>query len=107
MERIFALIDRYAFQGHTHVPGIFTEDGRFLSPDEVGGRYPLPGSKMMVNVGSVGQPRDGDPRACYVLLTDDQVEFRRVPYPVEKTIEKIYAVPELDPFLGDRLQEGR
>ena len=107
LERLFALIERYAFQGHTHVPGVFTEDGRFLSPDEIDGRYPLPGGKMMVNVGSVGQPRDGDPRACYVLLTDEQIEFRRVPYPVEKTMEKIYAVPELDPFLADRLRDGR
>jgi predicted phosphodiesterase len=107
LERLFTLIDRYAFQGHTHVPGIFTEDGRFLSPDEVGGRYPLPAGKLMVNVGSVGQPRDGDPRACYVLLTDDQIEFRRVAYPAEKTAEKIYAIAELDPFLGDRLKEGR
>jgi predicted phosphodiesterase len=107
LERLFALIDRYAFQGHTHVPGIFTEDGRFLSPDEVGGRYPLPATKIMVNVGSVGQPRDGDPRACYILLHDNLIEFRRVPYPAEKTAEKIYAISELDPFLGDRLKEGR
>jgi diadenosine tetraphosphatase ApaH/serine/threonine PP2A family protein phosphatase len=107
LERIFALIDRFAFQGHTHVPGVFTEDGRFFSPDEIGARYPLPGNKLMVNVGSVGQPRDGDPRACYILLSDTQVEFRRVPYPVEKTMAKIHAVPELDPFLADRLQEGR
>jgi predicted phosphodiesterase len=107
LERIFSQIDRYAFQGHTHVPGIFTEDGRFLSPDEIGGHYPLPAGKMMVNVGSVGQPRDGDSRACYVLLTDDQVEYRRVRYPVEKTMEKIYAIGELDPFLADRLREGR
>jgi predicted phosphodiesterase len=107
LERLFAMIDRYAFQGHTHVPGIFTEDGRFLSPDEVGGRYPLPNTKIMVNVGSVGQPRDGDSRACYILLTDNQIEFRRVAYPVEKTAEKIYAITELDPFLGDRLKEGR
>jgi predicted phosphodiesterase len=107
LERLFAMIDRYAFQGHTHVPGIFTEDGRFLSPDEIGGRYPLPSTKIMVNVGSVGQPRDGDSRACYILLTDNQIEFRRVAYPVEKTAEKIYAITELDPFLGDRLKEGR
>jgi diadenosine tetraphosphatase ApaH/serine/threonine PP2A family protein phosphatase len=107
LERLFAMIERYAFQGHTHVPGVFTEDGRFLSPDEVAGRYPLPGTKIMVNVGSVGQPRDGDPRACYVLLTDDAIEFRRVQYAVEKTAEKIYAISELDPFLGDRLKEGR
>ena len=109
LERIFALIERFAFQGHTHVPGIFTEDGRFLSPDELGGHYAIPAgkAKLMVNVGSVGQPRDGDPRSCYVILTDNQIEFRRVKYPVEKTMEKIYAVPELDPFLADRLKEGR
>jgi predicted phosphodiesterase len=107
LERLFALIDRYAFQGHTHVPGIFTEDGRFLTPDEVACRYPLPTGKMMVNVGSVGQPRDGDSRACYVLVTDDLLEFRRVTYPLEKTIAKIHAVAELDPFLGDRLRDGR
>jgi predicted phosphodiesterase len=107
LERLFAMIDRYAFQGHTHVPGVFTEDGRFLCPDEIGGKYAFPATKIMVNVGSVGQPRDGDSRACYVLLTDGGIEFRRVPYPVEKTIEKIHGVPELDPFLGDRLREGR
>jgi predicted phosphodiesterase len=107
LDRLFALIERYAFQGHTHVPGVFTEDGRFLSPGEINGRYALPSGKMMVNVGSVGQPRDGDSRACYVLLTDDQVEFRRVRYAVESTMEKIYAVPELDPFLADRLRDGR
>lgn len=107
LERLFALIERYAFQGHTHVPGVFTEDGRFVSPDEMGGRYPLANSKLMVNVGSVGQPRDGDSRACYVLVSDNQVEFRRVNYPVEKTMEKIYAIAELDPFLADRLREGR
>src|SRR4030095_16550169 len=107
LERLFALIERYALQGHTHVPGIFTEDGRFLSPGEINDHYPLPGEKLMRNVGSVGQPRDGDPRACYVLLTDQAVEFRRVSYPVERTAEKIYGVPELAPFLGDRLREGR
>ena len=107
LERLFALIEKYAFQGHTHVPGVFTEDGRFFSPGEIGSRYPLPGNKLMVNVGSVGQPRDGDPRACYVLLSDNTLEFRRVPYAVERTAEKIYGVAELDPFLGDRLREGR
>lgn len=107
LERLFGLIDRYAFQGHTHVPGVFTEEGRFLSPDEVGGRYPLGDRKLMVNVGSVGQPRDGDCRACWVLLTDEAIQFRRVRYPFERTIEKIHAISELDPFLGDRLRDGR
>jgi hypothetical protein len=61
----------------------------------------------MINVGSVGQPRDGDRRACYVVLEDNLVTFRRIEYPFEKTGEKIYAIPDLDRFLGDRLREGR
>ncbi len=107
MEKIFSLIDRYAFQGHTHVPGVFTEDLRFFSPEELNYEYRLSGQKTMVNVGSVGQPRDGDPRACYVILDDDVVRFRRVEYPFEDTIRKIYEIPDLDNFLGDRLREGR
>ena len=107
LEKIFALVRRHAFQGHTHVPGVFTESCNFFSPEELNCEYRLTEEKAMVNVGSVGQPRDGDPRACYVVLGDDLVQFRRVEYPVEKTIEKIYAVPELDNFLGDRLRDGR
>jgi diadenosine tetraphosphatase ApaH/serine/threonine PP2A family protein phosphatase len=61
----------------------------------------------MINVGSVGQPRDGDPRSCYVVLADGVITFRRVTYDVDKTIKKIYDTPELDNFLGDRLREGR
>ena len=105
--RIFSLIPRSCFQGHTHVPGVFTEDCRFLYPSEIGNRYRLEGRKAMVNVGSVGQPRDGNPLASYVVQDGDVVEFRRVRYPLEQTIAKIYAVPELDNFLGDRLREGR
>ena len=107
MEKIFALLQRHAFQGHTHVPGVFTEDLRFFSPEEVDHEYRLTEGKTMINVGSVGQPRDGDPRSCYVVLEDDVVHFRRVEYPVERTIEKIYAIPQLDNFLGDRLRDGR
>ena len=107
LERIFSLIDKFCFQGHTHVPGVFTEDGRFLGPDEIGGRYPLKGGKAMFNVGSVGQPRDSDPRSCYALVSDDLIEYRRVAYPLEKTMAKILQVPELDPFLAERLREGR
>ena len=61
----------------------------------------------MINVGSVGQPRDGDSRSSYVILDDDVVRFRRVAYPLTITAEKIYAIAELDNFLGDRLREGR
>ena len=107
MERIFALVERYCFQGHTHVPGIFTENLQFHSPEDIEYEFKLEGQKTLCNVGAVGQPRDGDWRACYVLLDDDTIRFRRVEYDVESTIKKIYAIPELENFLGDRLRDGR
>ncbi len=112
MERIFALVERCCFQGHTHVPGIFTEQPagnryRFASPDECGDSHILDGRKTLINVGSVGQPRDGDWRACYILLDGDRVTFRRVEYDVDRTVRKIHEEPQLDNLLGDRLRTGR
>ncbi len=107
LERIFALVEKYCFQGHTHIPGVFTEDCNFMAPDEFDMTYQLGDFKALVNVGSVGQPRDGDNRSCYVLLNDRTVTYRRVAYDFEKTAAKIYPIPELDNFLGDRLREGR
>jgi predicted phosphodiesterase len=112
MDRIFQLVDKYCFQGHTHVPGIFTEardgaEAKFLTPEEIEHTYKLEGQKTLCNVGSVGQPRDLDPRACYVLLSEDTIRYRRVEYDIETTIKKIYGIQELDNFLGDRLREGR
>lgn len=107
MEKIFSLIEHHCFQGHTHVPGVFTQGLSFYSPEEINHEYRLTNEKTMINVGSVGQPRDGNPQPCYVVLEDDVVRFRRIDYPFEETIKKIYAIPELDNFLGDRLREGR
>ena len=107
IEKIFSLVPQYCFQGHTHVPGVFTDDGRFFSPRDLGDQYTLGDKKAMINVGSVGQPRDGDYRSSYVILDGKRLQFRRVDYPVEITVRKIYATPDLDNFLGDRLREGR
>jgi diadenosine tetraphosphatase ApaH/serine/threonine PP2A family protein phosphatase len=112
MEHIFELVGRTCFQGHTHIPGIFTTAPEFISPAVPKGQVevslPVPAGKSMVNVGSVGQPRDGDPRACYVIVEDDaRVRFRRIAYPCEVTCRKIHAIPDLDNFLGDRLGQGR
>ncbi len=111
MEAFFGRIERYCFQGHTHIPGVFTESGEFIAPDECDYTFPLTEEKVMVNVGSVGQPRDTDWRACYAMIVDEpgdrRVEFRRVEYPVEETVRKIYAISELDNMLGDRLRSGR
>lgn len=107
MERIFAYVEKVCFQGHTHVPGVFTESLQFYSPEDVSHTYNLDGRKTMVNVGSVGQPRDGDWRACYVLFDGKTIQYRRVEYKIDETVKKIYDIPELENFLGDRLREGR
>lgn len=93
MERLFALVPMYCFQGHTHVPGVFTEDREFYRPDDLpNNKYTLGNFKVMVNVGSVGQPRDGNNKACYVVIQDKTVTYRRVSYTLEKTVEKIAAI---------------
>lgn len=107
IERIFGFIQKYCFQGHTHVPGVFTENFRFYSPSEISNTYTLGDQKLMINVGSVGQPRDSDPRSSYVILEDNEIEFRRIEYDPAPTRLKILAIAELDDFLGDRLLEGR
>lgn len=112
LEHIFGLIEQYCFQGHTHIPGIFTTGPEFLQPVLPAGqqewRHELPHTKAMVNVGSVGQPRDGDRRACYVIVEGPSaVRFRRVEYPCETTRQKIHAIADLDNYLGDRLLQGK
>jgi diadenosine tetraphosphatase ApaH/serine/threonine PP2A family protein phosphatase len=85
---------------------VITEDLRFVSPEDVAGCYLLGAGKTLVNVGSVGQPHDGDWRACYALLDGDLVRFRRVEYDIEATVRKIREADGLDDWLGDRLREG-
>lgn len=107
LEKIFSMIEHYCFQGHTHVPGVFTESGCFHSPDELHFRYCLEQEKVMINVGSVGQPRDGNPKSSYVVLDGNVVHFHRVAYDMNETIRKIYEIPDLANSLGDRLRDGR
>lgn len=107
MEALFQRVEKYCFQGHTHIPGVFTMDREFLTPEEVNHQYRLGDEQVMINVGSVGQPRDNDPRACYVIIEDSVVNYRRVDYDVDVTANKIYDIPDLDNMLGDRLRSGR
>ncbi len=107
MEAIFSYIDQVCFNGHTHMPGIWTADMVFVSVTEANYRYRLTQKKTIINVGSVGQPRDGDKRACYVLMDDERVIFRRVEYPFNKTAAKIKAIPEINPSLAYRLTVAR
>jgi len=108
MTQIFDRIEKRCFAGHTHISGIFTDEPDFYPPADLGGVYPFNGrEKCIINPGSVGQPRDRDPRAAYVVACDDRVEFVRVEYDVQAVVEKIKAAEQLNDFLGTRLLDGR
>jgi hypothetical protein len=95
------------FHGHTHVPRVYMKSDkvREIPADSIAIE---PGAKYFINIGSVGQPRDGDPRASYAIYDHENklVVFRRVNYDITKTQGKIIAagLPEM---LADRLEEGR
>ena len=95
------------FIGHTHQPAIFERSSSgcvFLPPTRLQFH---PTHRYIVNVGSVGQPRDRDPRACFVLLHEPagEIEFVRVPYDIEAAQEKIQAA-RLPLVLASRLATG-
>jgi predicted phosphodiesterase len=106
MTAIFKKIKRVAFGGHTHLPGIFFENRPFLQQNRIEGPYPVVKGKFFVNVGSVGQPRDGDTRSCYVIFDGKTVLFRRVEYNYKKTARKIRRIKRLPNALGMRLALG-
>jgi len=97
------------FIGHSHTPITFVEDkeGKIsLLPDTT---FTLKDDhRYIINVGSVGQPRDGNPHAAYGIYYTDDARFilKRIPYTIKRTQEKIIAAG-LPPFLASRLAEGR
>jgi diadenosine tetraphosphatase ApaH/serine/threonine PP2A family protein phosphatase len=100
----------YGLVGHTHVPMVYVEDdasdAREDPPED--GALELGPHRFVCNVGSVGQPRDGDPRAAYGLLdtTERRLAFRRVEYDIEATQAKIIEAG-LPYYLAERLTYGR
>ncbi|MCK5472499.1 MAG: metallophosphoesterase, partial [Planctomycetes bacterium] len=80
----------------------------FYLPEELGDSYPIiNGEKAIINIGSVGQPRDGDNRASYVYVKENRVHFVRLEYDYKVTARKIKAIDELDDFQAKRLTEGK
>ncbi len=104
-----ALEGRVCFLGHSHIAGIFVKDGRgavrYLKEPCVAIED---NSQYIVNVGSVGQPRDGDPRAAYCVYdtAERQICIKRAGYDVERARGKIIEAG-LPAILGDRLLSGR
>jgi diadenosine tetraphosphatase ApaH/serine/threonine PP2A family protein phosphatase len=98
------------FVGHSHVPAVYFEDRRLFRPKGTEGPYVLGTSeriRAIVNVGSIGQPRDGDNRLSYVLFDGRAITFVRLAYDVERAMGDIHAVPALPGYLAERLLVGR
>lgn len=103
------LATRIGLHGHTHLPAAFVEeDGAIevVSPGD-GSVLELRGRRALVNPGSVGQPRDGDPRAAYLVLdtTADSVTWRRVPYDIA-SVQQAMKAAGLPSWLIARLAVG-
>jgi len=102
----FHLFDeRICFIGHSHQPVIIEMEPAgeiLLYRDRVELRE---GCRYIVNVGSVGQPRDGNPDASYALFDDSMIEIKRVPYDIVSTQQKMRraGLPE---YLIERLSKG-
>ncbi len=95
--------------GHTHVPLIFRQRSGKVEGVHVKGEmtYALGGERLVVNPGSVGQPRDGDPRASALLLDTDAgtLDWRRVEYSIER-VQRLMEQHRLPRRLSARLQFG-
>lgn len=96
--------------GHTHLQGGFVQSDRGIVPIDVreGEIDLLPGARYLLNPGSVGAPRDGDPRAAFAIvdLARGRLQFRRIAYPVDAAVRELRRVG-LPASLGERLQAGR
>jgi predicted phosphodiesterase len=95
--------------GHTHIPVAYREKGGRMEGIQVadGDTLKLGRQRVMANPGSVGQPRDGDPRASAMLLDTDQqtLQWRRVDYPIER-VQKLMTERKLPARLVRRLAYG-
>lgn len=104
----FELVDTVGFVGHTHIPYVCTSDLYLVHPEwQNYESYPLmAGTKTLANPGSVGQPRDNDPRACYLIFDGLNITHRRVAYDTEKTVVRMKDIMGISDTLWIRLRKG-
>jgi len=94
--------------GHSHIPAIFTRNhGGEVTKINQPFFECAPDNRYIINVGSVGQPRDNDPRACYLIADTDhnKIQHIRVEYDIKKAQEKMKRA-KLPDFLIERLAAG-
>ncbi len=100
---------RPCFVGHSHQPVTFIRNKDKLIDFSLEKEFSLdPDNQYIINVGSVGQPRDGDNRAAYVIydIQERRISVKRIEYDIEKAKKKIL-MEGLPKILADRLSEGR
>lgn len=103
----FDYFEKVLFVSHSHIPGIFSQNVQFQRANELNGTFHYrKGEKVMINVGSVGQSRDGDARACYIEINKNHMTWHRVEYDISHVVEQIDAQPALDSIVARRLQEA-
>jgi diadenosine tetraphosphatase ApaH/serine/threonine PP2A family protein phosphatase len=107
---IFEMFNQLCFCGHTHRPGVVTDKYVWSGLDKLPFlTYALQtGVKTLVNVGSVGQPRDNNPLSCYVIYDDraETITFRRVAYDIAAAQERFKSISQLSERLWRRLETG-
>lgn len=107
IQEIFDMIKGPCFVGHSHTACLINEEFEYHLPPEIEYTAKLQEDrKYIVNVGSVGQPRDGDTRACFATVEDDILRWHRVEYDFKPTMAKIRAIPALNERLAVRLEQG-
>ena len=99
-----ALGTNFCFFGHTHIPSLFTEKAHEIRYLTAGSYQLMRGERYLINPGSVGQPRDRDPRLGFALFDSDRLtlEIIRLDYDNKKAAEKIRNAG-LPAYLADRL----
>lgn len=105
-ENFAYLPDRFCLIGHSHVPVIMERNSSGKINAYRGRLFFNNDCSYIINVGSVGQPRDGNPLASYGLIQHDRIEIKRVPYNIGKTQEKMRKA-ELPEYLVERIAVGR
>ncbi|MBI3725801.1 metallophosphoesterase family protein [bacterium] len=108
LTRAFSAVSKISFVGHTHIPGVFMENPlRWTAAAALDGyMHYKKGEKVIVNVGSVGMPRDGDARACYLEIEKNELWWRRVDYDATAVAKRIRANDRLIPSTAQRLEQG-
>jgi len=103
------LMDRnICFVGHTHVPQVYVKQEGLIFPSEIPEFELKPNCSYIVNVGSVGQPRDENPKASFCIYDTDlrMIEIKRIKYDVELSQKKILEAG-LPTFLAQRISYGK